>query len=68
LSIDTPESAFVTHRGGCHCGAVRFEADAAAYLMVQDCNCSICSKVGFLHLISLRACLQRLRLAQRLQA
>jgi hypothetical protein len=40
-----------THLGGCHCGAVRFEVIAPASLEVSDCNCSICSKVGFLHLI-----------------
>lgn len=39
------------YSGSCHCGAVRFEAEAAADLVVQDCNCSICSKAGFLHLI-----------------
>ena len=44
-------AALVTHHGGCHCGAVRFEVDAPADLVVQDCNCSICSKAGFLHLI-----------------
>ena len=42
---------FVTHRGGCHCGAVRFEVDAPAQLGVLDCNCSICRMTGFLHLI-----------------
>lgn len=37
--------------GGCHCGAVRFEALVrAARPEVLDCNCSICSKTGFLHL------------------
>jgi hypothetical protein len=41
----------VTHAGGCHCGRVRFEVLAPARLEVADCNCSICSKVGFLHLI-----------------
>jgi hypothetical protein len=41
----------VTHRGGCHCGAVAFEVDAPASLEVLDCNCSICSMTGFLHLI-----------------
>lgn len=41
----------VTHRGGCHCGAVRFEVDAPARLLVRDCNCSICSLSGFQHLI-----------------
>jgi len=41
----------VTHRGGCHCGRVRFEVTAPAELEVSDCNCSICSKSGYLHLI-----------------
>jgi len=41
----------VTHRGGCHCGAVRFEARAPARVRVQRCNCSICAKTAFLHLI-----------------
>ena len=41
----------ITHRGGCHCGAVRFEVDAPRDLLVQSCNCSMCDKTGFLHLI-----------------
>ena len=41
----------VTHTGGCHCGRVRFEVIAPARLEVTDCNCSICSKSGYLHLI-----------------
>ncbi len=40
-----------THTGGCHCGRVRFEVIAPARLEVADCNCSICSKSGYLHLI-----------------
>jgi hypothetical protein len=40
-----------THTGGCHCGRVRFEVVAPASLEVTDCNCSICSKYGYLHLI-----------------
>jgi hypothetical protein len=44
-------SADVTHRGGCHCGAVRFEVVAPAVIQVTDCNCSICSKAGYLHLL-----------------
>ncbi len=39
------------HKGGCHCGAVRFEVEAHENPVVQECNCSICSKAGFLHLI-----------------
>jgi hypothetical protein len=41
----------VKHSGGCHCGRVRFEVTAPARLEVTDCNCSICSKFAFLHLI-----------------
>lgn len=45
------DQALVTHRGGCHCGRVRFEAMAPARVTVSDCNCSMCSKAGYLHLI-----------------
>jgi hypothetical protein len=45
-----PDS-MVTHVGGCHCGRVRFEVEAPARLEVADCNCSMCAKVGYLHLI-----------------
>ncbi|RPI15141.1 MAG: GFA family protein [Lysobacterales bacterium] len=41
----------VIHRGGCHCGAVRFEVGAPARLVVHECNCSICAMTGYLHLI-----------------
>jgi len=41
----------ITHRGGCHCGRVRFEVDAPARPPVQECNCSICRMTGFVHLI-----------------
>lgn len=37
--------------GGCHCGAVRFELEAPESSEVLDCNCSICSALGYLHLI-----------------
>jgi hypothetical protein len=40
-----------THTGGCHCGRVRFQVIAPAHIDVSDCNCSMCGKVGFLHLI-----------------
>ena len=41
----------VTHSGGCHCGRVRFEVIAPRRLRVSECNCSICSKAGYLHLV-----------------
>lgn len=39
------------YTGSCHCGQVRFEVEAPEALVAQDCNCSICSRSGFLHLI-----------------
>ena len=39
------------YQGSCHCGAVQFEVDAPVHLEVDECNCSICSKSGDLHLI-----------------
>lgn len=38
-------------KGGCHCGAVRFEVLAPDEIEVQACNCSICRMTGYLHLI-----------------
>ena len=46
------------YRGGCHCGRVRFEVSAALPFAaapedgtdrIEDCNCSICTKKGYLH-------------------
>ena len=39
------------HRGGCHCGRVRFEVVAPARVQVTECNCSMCARSGYLHLI-----------------
>lgn len=39
------------YSGSCHCGAVRFDVEAPETLEVDRCNCSICAKSGFLHLI-----------------
>jgi hypothetical protein len=39
------------YTGSCHCKAVTFAIEAPAHLEVDDCNCSICHKAGFLHLI-----------------
>lgn len=52
MSSDVP---FILHRGGCHCGAVRFEVEAPAAIDALECNCSICRATGFLHLIVPRA-------------
>jgi hypothetical protein len=39
-----------SYAGGCHCGRIRFnvKVDLAD---IAECNCSICSKKGILHLI-----------------
>jgi hypothetical protein len=39
------------HFGGCHCGRIKFEVEAPADIEALECNCSICAKSGFLHLI-----------------
>ena len=39
-------------RGGCHCGAIRFSALLPdPPVSALDCNCSVCSVTGFLHII-----------------
>ena len=47
----TTPATLVTHKGGCHCGKVRFEVTAPASIEVSDCDCSMCSRAGYLHLI-----------------
>jgi len=37
--------------GSCHCKAIQFEIDAEIPLNAVRCNCSICKKSGYLHLI-----------------
>ena len=41
----------IQHKGGCHCGKVRFCVSAPADLSVFECNCSLCRMLGYLHLI-----------------
>ncbi|MCK5640423.1 MAG: GFA family protein [Gammaproteobacteria bacterium] len=40
-----------TCSGGCHCGRVKFEIEIPDKIIVHRCNCSICRKSGYLHLI-----------------
>jgi hypothetical protein len=40
------EEAFM-HRGGCHCGKVRFEVETD-FGQILSCNCSHCAKRGLL--------------------
>ena len=39
-----------TYEGSCHCGRVRFRVTGSLQDVIS-CNCSICTKKGFLHLI-----------------
>jgi hypothetical protein len=55
------EAATRWRGGGCHCGAVRFEAALPDVVEAQTCNCSICAMTGFLHIIVPAS---RFRLAQ----
>jgi hypothetical protein len=41
----------VWHAGSCHCGRVRIEALAPPDLELLECNCSMCSRSAYLHLI-----------------
>jgi len=47
----TAASPFAWRAGGCHCGGVRFEVALPAVVEAQTCNCSICAKTGFIHMI-----------------
>jgi hypothetical protein len=39
------------YQGSCHCGAIQFEVEAPGKIVAKECNCSVCSKSGYLHLI-----------------
>jgi hypothetical protein len=39
-----------SYLGGCHCGRVRYRVTADLE-RVTECNCSVCTKKGYLHLI-----------------
>ena len=51
----SPTEDLVTHRGGCHCGAIRFSVRASPTLEVWYCNCSICTKKQNQHFVVPRA-------------
>ena len=38
-------------KGSCHCGAVTFEVRTGPEIELVDCNCSMCHRTGYLHLI-----------------
>ena len=44
-------SDMLWHKGGCHCCKVRFEVQAPRRIEVGECNCSMCSRTGYQHLV-----------------
>ena len=45
--------ALTTHKGGCHCGAVRFAVEIDPAVEAISCNCSMCGRSGtFLQFVS----------------
>jgi hypothetical protein len=59
--MSSAAGVLITHHGSCHCGAVAFEVDAPAAIDALECNCSICTQTGFLHLIVPRSRFRLLR-------
>ena len=39
------------YQGSCHCQRITFEVEAPENIEADYCNCSVCSKSGYLHLI-----------------
>ncbi|MGH9773097.1 MAG: GFA family protein [Candidatus Acidiferrales bacterium] len=52
--------------GSCHCGAVQFEVEAPERIECLDCNCSVCTKSGYLHLIVPKSAFRLLQGAENL--
>jgi hypothetical protein len=42
------ETKIKNYKGNCHCGAIRFALNVPEIKIVTACNCSICSKKGYL--------------------
>jgi hypothetical protein len=53
MPMPNHDDAVTTMRGGCHCGRVAFEVEGPPDRITQ-CNCSICTKKGYLHWIVAR--------------
>src|SRR5438552_15896320 len=64
---EVEESMLGTYEGGCHCGRVRFRITVdLEETVIGECNCSICTKKGILHLPVHRDRLELLRGAEDL--
>jgi hypothetical protein len=60
------DAPFTWRSGGCHCGGVRFEVALAPVVEAQTCNCSMCAKTGFVHVIVPESRFRLTRGAERL--
>ena len=49
MSSATQETSAKT--GGCHCGAVVWNAALPDEVTAEDCDCSVCTMTGFVHVI-----------------
>lgn len=47
-SVNWYTEGMKTYTGGCHCTKVRYEVDMEELTSAMSCNCSICSKRGWL--------------------
>lgn len=52
------------HSGTCHCGAIEIRVEAPADIDAYECNCSLCERTAFLHLIVPKDALQLVRGAE----
>jgi len=50
LNASMTQKQMIYQEGGCHCGAIRFRVRLREWKAIL-CNCSICTKKGFLHYI-----------------
>jgi centromere protein V len=53
MPMPNHDDAVTTMHGGCHCGHVAFEVEGPPE-RISECNCSICTKKGYLHWIVAR--------------
>ncbi len=45
------QGEFMKYLGSCHCGKVQFSVEAPEVIEADRCNCTVCKKSGYLHLI-----------------
>ncbi|QIA64932.1 GFA family protein [Vibrio astriarenae] len=53
--------------GSCHCGEIQFSVEAPEIIEADLCNCSVCRKSGYLHLIVPKSKFQLLKGREKLE-